>query len=356
MFRAAIAAGTELGERVKAILDDGDLVPDELTIEVVRARLDQDDTADGFVLDGFPRTLAQAEALDRRARRDRPRELSVVLDFEVPDEVAVERLLGRAAVEGRSDDTPDKIQHRLDVYHEKTEPLVDYYRATGLLVDIDADRDASRSVFAEVQQVLERRPRDDHPQVRGRDRDDEPRRRASSPRRSSSSASLAEPGVTTADLDEAAEDYIRSEGGVPTFKGYRGFPAAICTSPNSMVVHGIPGPYELEDGDLISVDVGVTLDGFVADSAFTFAVGEVDGEAERLLEVGQAALAAGIDAGARGQPRPGHLGRRPADDRGGRASPSSARSSATGSAARCTRSRRSRTSASRAAARCSSRG
>ena len=106
---------------------------------------------------------------------------------------------------------------------------------------------------------------------------------------------LAEPGVTTADLDSAAEDYIRSQGGVPTFKGYRGFPAAICTSPNSMVVHGIPGTYALEDGDLISVDVGVTLDGFVADSAFTFPVGEVDDDAERLLEVCRAALAAGIE-------------------------------------------------------------
>jgi methionyl aminopeptidase len=106
---------------------------------------------------------------------------------------------------------------------------------------------------------------------------------------------LAKPGVTTAELDEAAEEYIRSEGGVPTFKGYRGFPAAICTSPNSMVVHGIPGPYLLEDGDVISVDVGVTLGGFVADSAYTFPVGDVNGEAERLLDVGQAALAAGIE-------------------------------------------------------------
>jgi methionyl aminopeptidase len=106
---------------------------------------------------------------------------------------------------------------------------------------------------------------------------------------------LAKPGVTTADLDEAAETYIRSEGGVPTFKGYRGFPAAICTSPNSMVVHGIPGAYELKEGDLISVDVGVTLDGFVADSAFTFAVGEIGDEAGRLLAVCQAALTAGIE-------------------------------------------------------------
>jgi methionyl aminopeptidase len=106
---------------------------------------------------------------------------------------------------------------------------------------------------------------------------------------------LAKPGVTTGELDEAAETYIRSEGGVPTFKGYRGFPAAICTSPNSMVVHGIPGSYELKEGDLISVDVGVTLGGFVADSAYTFPVGEVGDEAGRLLEVCQAALAAGIE-------------------------------------------------------------
>ncbi|HXV58152.1 MAG TPA: type I methionyl aminopeptidase [Gaiellaceae bacterium] len=105
---------------------------------------------------------------------------------------------------------------------------------------------------------------------------------------------LAKPGATTADLDHAAEEYIRSQGGVPTFKGYRGFPASICTSPNSMVVHGIPGDYVLQDGDVISVDVGVTLDGFVADSAYTFPVGEVSDDAKRLLEVGRAALAAGI--------------------------------------------------------------
>jgi methionyl aminopeptidase len=112
------------------------------------------------------------------------------------------------------------------------------------------------------------------------------------------------PGVTTAELDEIAEEHIRAHGGVPTFKGYRGFPASICASPNSMVVHGIPGPYRLEDGDTISIDVGVTLDGFVGDSAFTFAVGEIDAEAQRLLETCQGALAAAIEAA-----RPGnHVG------------------------------------------------
>jgi adenylate kinase len=154
MFRAECAAGTALGERVKAILDAGDLVPDDVTIEVVRARLGQDDVVGGFVLDGFPRTLAQAEALDHVIAEIDGGELCAVLDFEVSDEIALERLLGRAGIEGRSDDTHDKIQHRLDVYHEQTEPLVDYYRTRGLLRAIHADRTVDE-VFAEVQEVLE---------------------------------------------------------------------------------------------------------------------------------------------------------------------------------------------------------
>jgi methionyl aminopeptidase len=105
---------------------------------------------------------------------------------------------------------------------------------------------------------------------------------------------VVEPGITTADLDRIAERLIRDRGGVPTFKGYNGFPASLCTSPNSMVVHGIPGPYRLEEGDLMSVDVGVTLDGFVADSAYTFAVGEIDDDAQLLLDVCQAALEAAV--------------------------------------------------------------
>jgi len=105
----------------------------------------------------------------------------------------------------------------------------------------------------------------------------------------------ARPGISTQELDELADEFIRSRGGVATFKGYRGYPASICTSPNDMVVHGIPGLYTLREGDLLSVDVGVTLDGFVADSAYTFPIGEVSPEAERLLEGCQAALAAGID-------------------------------------------------------------
>jgi len=102
-------------------------------------------------------------------------------------------------------------------------------------------------------------------------------------------------GVTTGELDELAARHIASRGGVPTFKGYRGYPAAICASPNDMVVHGIPGAFRLGEGDILSVDVGVTLEGFVADSAQTFPVGDVSVEAELLLETCQAALAAGIE-------------------------------------------------------------
>ena len=102
------------------------------------------------------------------------------------------------------------------------------------------------------------------------------------------------PGVSTGELDELADDYIQSQGGTSSFKGYRGYPASICTSPNDMVVHGIPNGRTVSEGDILSVDVGVVLDGFVADSAFTFALGEISSDAERLLEGCQAALAAGI--------------------------------------------------------------
>src|SRR5439155_22186476 len=105
---------------------------------------------------------------------------------------------------------------------------------------------------------------------------------------------LIQPGITTSELDAAAEEFIRSQGGEPTFKGYKGYPAATCLSPNAMVVHGIPDKTQLLDGDILSVDVGVTLDGFVADSAWTFPVGTISAETQRLLDTCRAALEAGI--------------------------------------------------------------
>jgi methionyl aminopeptidase len=111
----------------------------------------------------------------------------------------------------------------------------------------------------------------------------------------------ARPGVTTADLDLAAEKFIRSQGATPAFKGYRGFPGSICASPNSMVVHGIPGPFKLSRGDILSVDVGVILDGWVADAAVTVPVGQVSPVARRLLETTKAALFDAVE-----QCRPGN--------------------------------------------------
>jgi methionyl aminopeptidase len=112
------------------------------------------------------------------------------------------------------------------------------------------------------------------------------------------------PGVTTRDLDKAAERFIRSQGAEPAFKGYRGFPGSICTSPNSMIVHGIPGAYKLGRGDILSVDIGVVLDGWVADAARTFAVGPITPIARKLLTVTEEALFVGVEPC-----RPGsHLG------------------------------------------------
>lgn len=105
-----------------------------------------------------------------------------------------------------------------------------------------------------------------------------------------------EPGITTAELDRIAEEFIASRGGTSTSRGYRGYPAAICISPNEVVVHGIPGAYVVRDGDLVTIDVGATLDAAIADSAYTFGVGDVDLEAQRLLDTCQEALGAGIAA------------------------------------------------------------
>jgi methionyl aminopeptidase len=106
--------------------------------------------------------------------------------------------------------------------------------------------------------------------------------------------SLLRPGITTGELDDAAGAFIRERGGIPTSEGYKGYPRAICISPNEVVVHGIPGAHEVAEGDLVTIDVGITLDAYIADSAYTFGVGDIEPEAQRLLDVAQEALAAGI--------------------------------------------------------------
>jgi adenylate kinase len=153
ILRAAMAAETELGLKVKPIYDAGQLVPDELMIELIRERLGEDDARDGFVLDGFPRTMRQAEALGEMLR-EIDKELDVVFELQLPDAVGRERMLKRAAEEGRADDTPEAIDERLRIYHEQTAPLVEYYRTRGHLVGIHADRPIP-AVFGEIQRALE---------------------------------------------------------------------------------------------------------------------------------------------------------------------------------------------------------
>ena len=154
MFRAAIAAQSELGKQVEPLLAAGRLVPDDVTIELIRERLAEPDAAEGFVLDGFPRNLAQAEALDEMLG-EIGRGLDAILFFDLPDEVANERMLKRAATENRPDDTPEVIAERLQIYHEQTEPVVEHYRVTGRLVPLHADRSIDE-VWLEIQDALER--------------------------------------------------------------------------------------------------------------------------------------------------------------------------------------------------------
>ena len=153
MLREAMASESDLGRRVKPIYDRGDLVPDDLMIELIRERLQEPDAEAGFILDGFPRTMPQADALDEMLSEiDRP--LTVVFELQVPDEVAIERLERRAADEGRVDDTPEAIARRIDLYHRETKPLVSHYRLVGNLVGIHGDR-TENEVFGEIQQALD---------------------------------------------------------------------------------------------------------------------------------------------------------------------------------------------------------
>ena len=132
ILRSAVHKGTPLGREAKSYMDRGALVPDEIMIGIIRGRLAQDDTACGFILDGFPRTVAQAEALAQLSE-EQQRPIEHVLSIEVPQEELLQRLAGRRQVEGRQDDTAEAIRHRLEVYERETAPLIDYYRRQGLL-------------------------------------------------------------------------------------------------------------------------------------------------------------------------------------------------------------------------------
>lgn len=180
MFREAVSNGTELGKEAQRYMESGQLVPDEVTIGIVRERLAQDDCAKGFLLDGFPRTVKQAEALDQVLAQMGKR-VEAAIDISVPDDILVERVSGRISCKDcktvyhltfnppakagvcdkcggeliqRSDDRGDTVKKRLQVYAEQTNPLIDYYQKQGNLYSIDGNR-ASSEVFADIEKVME---------------------------------------------------------------------------------------------------------------------------------------------------------------------------------------------------------
>ena len=136
MLREAVRLETPLGRRARAIMEAGELVPDDVVIGLIRERISLPDARGGFLLDGFPRTIAQAAALDRLLEGN-GEALDAVINLLVPEATLVERIVGRAALEGRSDDRPETVRERLRVYRDKTAPLVDLYGARGIRIDVD---------------------------------------------------------------------------------------------------------------------------------------------------------------------------------------------------------------------------
>lgn len=179
IFRANIKAGTELGLKAKSFMDQGQLVPDEVTIGMLLDRISQDDSKNGYVLDGFPRTIPQAESLTA-ALKERGEKIDYAVNVDVPDENIVNRMSGRRACVGcgatyhivynapakenicdtcgeklilRDDDKPETVQNRLHVYHEQTQPLIDYYKKEGVLVEVDGTQNME-TVFQDIVAVL----------------------------------------------------------------------------------------------------------------------------------------------------------------------------------------------------------
>ena len=152
ILRNEVAKGSELGVKAKSYLDEGELVPDSLILDIIRERLSQSDTSTGWILDGFPRNVGQAGFLDTLLKEINHDTIWVV-NLDVPDEILVERLIGRSKKEHRLDDTPEIFRHRLDVYREQTAPLIDFYAKRQQLVHIEGDHTMSE-VTAEIEKAI----------------------------------------------------------------------------------------------------------------------------------------------------------------------------------------------------------
>src|ERR687889_2878573 len=157
IFRANVSQGTPLGQEAQRFMDAGEYVPDEITNKMVRNRIDEPDAEPGFLLDGYPRTLAQVEELDGMIKFT-GHSLDAVVSLAVDDEAIVERLLQRAQLEGRADDTEDVVRRRQEVYADQTEPLIDVYRQRGLLIEVDGlgeVDEVTKRIFAALDPIPE---------------------------------------------------------------------------------------------------------------------------------------------------------------------------------------------------------
>ncbi len=351
LFRAAVRDGTALGLEARRFMDAGQLVPDDITIRLLLDRLARPDAAAGVVLDGFPRTAVQAQALDDAlAERDSSVRVAVLID--VPVEELVRRMSGRwvcraaghpyhevfspPAVAGvcdldgselyqRSDDRPETIRARMTQQLGALEQVVDHYRRSGVLrtVDglagIDAVADALLSAVVATNGAPPRRQRAQrrlmHVTLKSAA---EIAKMRSAGRIVAEVLALVEeslrPGISTAELDRLAERHIRAANGVPSFLNYLGgrrydprdphaYPASTCISIDDEIVHGIPGDREIKAGQLVSVDVGVIYGDWHGDGARTFICGGPDAatpEARGLVDTTRLSLMAGIRAATSG--------------------------------------------------------
>lgn len=324
ILREEVRNGTELGNKAKEYMNAGKLVTDELILEMIEARFGNDDVRNGFILDGFPRTLPQAEGFDKLAER-LELQIDAVVNLEVDSEAIVKRLSARSTcstcgtiyndltkppkrpglcdldnglLHRRPDDSEMVVRHRLNVYFQQTKPLEEYYRERDLMICVQGDNPVE-AVTAEVISKLEMAKKKSRMiELKSKS---EIAKIAEAGRIVAKAHDLVEsmlkPGVETREIDDRVRELIQQEGGVPSFLGYKGYPASTCISINEVIVHGIPGRRKIKDGDLVSVDIGVYKDGFHADAARTFLAGSAGVEKQKIAKIVREALEAGIAAG-----------------------------------------------------------
>jgi adenylate kinase len=302
ILRAAMKNGTPVGKKAKEYVESGRLVPDDVIIGIVEERLAEPDCKNGYILDGMPRTIPQAEALEERGIG-----IDWAVSIEISDATIIARMAGRRTckncgatyhvvnippkAEGicdicggeltiRQDDEPETVKARLEVYHRETEPLKAFYTERGILKAVENQpswkkpQKPLRRLWA-LNMIIVKSPREI-----------ELMRQAG--KITAAARTLARqmvaPGISTLEIDREIHRFILKSGAVPSFLGYGGFPASACISVNDEVIHGIPGPRVIREGDIVSLDVGATIFGFTGDCAGTFPCGKVSEEA-RLIEV-----------------------------------------------------------------------